>query len=146
MISGIELLDNFISKIQESSSNSQYFEWIPYEQFEDIKSLSHSGLSNIHIAKWINGPIIDKHEQKRNGPLIVILKTLNWEKNDLELSTSMLNQVCKEGNRKLFFSMILNKYFIIIVNRFITIMIVIINLLINSCQFMELPKILQQMD
>src|ERR1051326_2018774 len=103
MISGIELLDNFISKIQESLSNSQYFEWIPYEQFEDIKSLTHDGLSsNIHIAKWINGPVIDKHEQKRNGPLIVILKTLNWESNDSELSTSMLNQVCKERNRNFF--------------------------------------------
>jgi hypothetical protein len=91
MTSGDEVIDNFIIKIQENLSNSQKFEWIPYEQFENIKSLSYGGISNIRIAKWINGPIIgNKQQQKRIGPLNVVLKIINWKK---EL-TSILNQVC----------------------------------------------------
>ncbi|CAB4491759.1 unnamed protein product [Rhizophagus irregularis] len=90
MTSGYEVIDNFIIKIQENLSNSQNFEWIPYEQFENIKSLASGGISNIRIAKWINGPIIgDKQKQKRVGPLMVVLKIIDWEK---ELS-SILNQV-----------------------------------------------------
>ncbi|RIA85583.1 kinase-like domain-containing protein [Glomus cerebriforme] len=92
MTSGIEIIDNFILKIQENSSNSQYFEWIHYEQFENIKSISHGEISNIRTAKWINGPIIDRKEQKRSGPLNVVLKIFKLENNNSELS-SILNQV-----------------------------------------------------
>ncbi|CAI2166994.1 16608_t:CDS:2 [Funneliformis geosporum] len=90
--SGIEILDNFISKTRQSS-NSQYLEWIPYNQFEDVKFISQNEIINVLKAKWKVGPI---NKGRRNGPILVVLKTLlDWKKSKSELSTTILNQVCK---------------------------------------------------
>ncbi|CAG8461278.1 12947_t:CDS:2 [Funneliformis caledonium] len=90
--SGIQILDNFISKTRQGS-NSQYLEWIPYNQFEDVKSISQNEILNVRTAKWKVGPINIRENGRRNGPIIVVLKTLfDWKKSKSELSTTILNQ------------------------------------------------------
>ncbi|GBB86603.1 hypothetical protein RclHR1_00130044 [Rhizophagus clarus] len=54
---GNSSLDNFIIYTQEISPDYEtYLEWIPYEQFTDIKEISKGGFSTIYEAIWTKGP------------------------------------------------------------------------------------------
>ena len=80
--SGNDIVDNFIQQCQmQSSLPSQIIEWIPYNQFEDVKKLTEGGFSSIYTAIWIKGNIIDYNENKKEfsnfGAQYVILKCLN---------------------------------------------------------------------
>ena len=80
--SGNEIVDNFIQKCQMMSSlPTQIIEWIPYNQFKDVKKLTEGGFSTIYTATWTKGNIIDYNEKKKEfsylGAFKVVLKCLN---------------------------------------------------------------------
>ena len=80
--SGNDIIDNFIQKCQMMSSlPTQIIEWIPYNQFKDVKKLTEGGFSTIYTATWTKGNIIDYNEKKKEfsylGAQYVVLKCLN---------------------------------------------------------------------
>src|ERR1700748_263851 len=66
--SGNEKIDNFIQEMQ-LKINHQWdiiFEWIPYNQFSDIKVISRSGYAKVYSAIWKDGPLnYDKYEDTK---------------------------------------------------------------------------------
>src|SRR2546429_4909474 len=84
--SGNKIIDDFIHKCQIQSSLPNYIlEWIPFEQFEDVKKLTEGGFSTIYTATWTRGAIVDYDENKKEfsylGNQLVILKILNNSSN-----------------------------------------------------------------
>jgi hypothetical protein len=68
------------------------FEWIPYDQFYNIKEIGKGGFSKIYSATWIDGPLIydiSKYEYTRYSKMIA-LKCLN---NFHNISREFLNEV-----------------------------------------------------
>jgi hypothetical protein len=58
--SGNEEIDNFIQEMQLKIGyydNDIVFEWIPYNQFYDIKETSKNGFITIYSAMWRDGPL-----------------------------------------------------------------------------------------
>ena len=90
-----EFIDKFI---QETQLNAKYvdqiLEWIPYNQFTDIKYLDKGGFSTIYEAIWLDGPIKEWNDDEQNWSRInnqkVVLKSLNKSSN---LSNKFLNEV-----------------------------------------------------
>jgi hypothetical protein len=63
-------------QLKIDSSENIIFEWIPYNQFDNIKNIS----GNYAIAKWKNGPLyynFSIEEYTRNSDKIVTLKYLH---------------------------------------------------------------------
>ena len=57
-------------------------EWIPYDRFQDIKSIGEGGFASIYSATWLDGePISHKNIKKRTKPIVVALKKLKNSKN-----------------------------------------------------------------
>ena len=58
-ISGNEKIDDFIQEMQLKISNSQdiIFEWIPYNQFSDIKEIGRNGFATVYSAICKDGPL-----------------------------------------------------------------------------------------
>ena len=56
-------------------------EWIPFDQFENVKYLTKGGFGSIYTATWIKGSIDDYDENKKEftyfGSHNVVLKLLN---------------------------------------------------------------------
>src|SRR5829696_8748204 len=54
-----EKIDNFIQEMQLiiNSPWDIVFEWIPYNQFSDIKVIGRSGFAIIYSAIWNDGPL-----------------------------------------------------------------------------------------
>jgi hypothetical protein len=69
-------------------------QWIPFENFNDVKFVSEGGYSSVFSATWVN-----KKDQVWDGakqtfvekPLMVALKSL---KNSQNLSDEFLDEVC----------------------------------------------------
>src|SRR5438270_8508703 len=56
--SGNEIIDNFIHQCQILSSlPTCILEWIPFDQFYDVKKLTEGGFSSIYTAEWTRGTI-----------------------------------------------------------------------------------------
>ncbi|CAB5373288.1 unnamed protein product [Rhizophagus irregularis] len=57
--SGSKIIDRFIQEMQlELKSNDDIiFEWIPYNQFDNIKKIGESDFAILYSAIWINGPL-----------------------------------------------------------------------------------------
>ena len=84
--SGNEIIDDFIHQCQILSSlPSHILEWIPFDQFKNVKKLTEGGFSSIYTATWTKGHINDYDENKREftyfGPESVVLKCLNNSSN-----------------------------------------------------------------
>src|SRR5436853_2115106 len=64
--SGNEKIDNFIQEMQLKIDNviDNVFEWIPYNQFGDIKEIGRGGFSTVYSAIWKDGPL---EYDKENG-------------------------------------------------------------------------------
>ena len=80
--SGNEIIDDFIHQCQILSSlPKNILEWIPFDQFEDVKKLTEGGFSTIYKATWRRGDICDYDENKKEFTLFgsqkVVLKSLN---------------------------------------------------------------------
>ena len=89
--SGDKKIDEFIQDTQRNAkSYSTYLEWIPWEQFEEVK-LYNNAFSIRYIAKWINGERntnfltdnIMAIGRKRSDPIPVIIKFLKMDEINL---------------------------------------------------------------
>jgi len=103
--SGNSEIDEFIKDtIYNSTGNYGYplfLEWVPFDRFEDIKSIGEGGFAKVYSAKWIDDRAI--YEKQDNGtwkklnseppePINVALKRLNGSQN---MSVEYLNEVFK---------------------------------------------------
>ena len=66
--SGNEKIDDFIQERQLKINNDDdiVFEWIPYNQFNEIKETEKNGLITVYSALWKDGPLYKKHQQDKN--------------------------------------------------------------------------------
>ncbi len=95
--SGNKVVDDFIRYTQINSHlEVGRMEFVPYDQFKDIKFITEGGFSKVYKATWINGPIyvldIIKLNFKRSGSKTVALKKLNDSEN---ITSKDLNEVQK---------------------------------------------------
>ncbi|CAG8806497.1 6862_t:CDS:2, partial [Gigaspora margarita] len=77
-----------------ASNRYKRLEYVPYEQFTNIKYLSEGGFSKIYKAIWRDGPITSWYSKKqrfhRHKNCTVVLKSLNDSK---YFSPNFLNEV-----------------------------------------------------
>ena len=95
-----EKVDNLIKQMQSrfNYSSTTIFEWIPYDQFIDVKEVGKGGFATVYLATWKEGPI--DCDVDRRGKVIgslyripnkkVALKVLHDSKN---VSDEFLNEV-----------------------------------------------------
>ena len=79
-----EKIDRFIQKMQLKIKyySDIVFEWIPYNQFNNIEEMAKNEIAIIYSATWIDGPLYhNKEEWKRNSDQKVALKCLYNSKN-----------------------------------------------------------------
>src|ERR1044072_9848772 len=71
--SGNPEIDNLIYESQLKTKHyDNNLEWIPYDRFQDIKSIGEGGFANIFSATWLDGePTISEETKKRSGPMMV---------------------------------------------------------------------------
>ena len=86
--SGIPEIDNLIYESQLKTEHySLNLEWIPYDRFQDIKSIGEGGFAIIYSATWLDGePTLNYNKmggttKKRTKPIRVALKKLKNSKN-----------------------------------------------------------------
>jgi hypothetical protein len=90
--SGNEKIDNLIQEMQSKINSNEdiVFEWIPYDQFCNIKEMDKGGFSKIYSETWINSPLMcEAHKYTRNSKMVA-LKCLN---NSQNISSEFLNEV-----------------------------------------------------
>ncbi|CAB4422071.1 unnamed protein product [Rhizophagus irregularis] len=111
-ISGNEIIDDLIQEMQLLKINNHgdvVFEWIPYNQFNNIKKVDKGGFSIVYSsANWKNGPLeydTSKKKYKRNPNRVIALKCLY---NSQNINNKFLNEVKKYSINKR--SNILNIY------------------------------------
>src|SRR5688572_12354590 len=66
-ISGNEMIDNFIQKMQLEINDSwdEVFEWIPYDQFNDIEEIGRGDFAIVYSAIWKDGPLNYSESNKK---------------------------------------------------------------------------------
>jgi hypothetical protein len=105
--SGNHDIDEFIkdtiydAKLTYDANYANYYptflEWVPFDRFEDIKSIGVGGFAKVYSATWIDGQAKYKRQDdgswKRSDPepIKVALKRLNGSDN---MSAEYLNEVC----------------------------------------------------
>jgi hypothetical protein len=95
--SGSERIDEFIQEMQLKINDYDKIivEWIPYNQFNDIKELIKVDSVTIYSATWLNGPLeydYSKKEYERIPNKKVTLKCLDNSQNTIN---EFLNEVRK---------------------------------------------------
>ncbi|RGB40662.1 kinase-like domain-containing protein [Rhizophagus diaphanus] len=93
--SGNEKIDNFIQKTQLKINSylNTIVEWIPYDQFNNIKEIGKGGFATVYLAIWKDGPLGYHHfETKyvRKPNKKVALKCLH---NSQNITNEFLNEV-----------------------------------------------------
>src|SRR3954464_15561261 len=95
--SGNEKIDNFIQEMQLKIDSNWgiVFEWIPYNQFSDIKEIGRGGFATVYSAIWKDGPLEytndnGKFKYKRKSNYKVALKRLH---NSQNITNEFLNEV-----------------------------------------------------
>ncbi|UZO18390.1 uncharacterized protein OCT59_009704 [Rhizophagus irregularis] len=96
-ISGNEKIDDLIQEMQLKINNYSgvVFEWIPYNQFNNIKEVGKGGFALVYSANWKNGPLeydTDNKIYKRNPNVVIALKCLH---NSQNISNKFLNEIQK---------------------------------------------------
>src|SRR5438128_11898378 len=80
--SGIPEIDNLIYESQLKTTDYNHnLEWIPYDRFQDIKSIGEGGFASIYSATWLDGKPIFGKTKMRTKPIKVALKKLKNSKN-----------------------------------------------------------------
>jgi hypothetical protein len=85
-----EKISNLIQEMKlninhNSSESDVIFEWIPYDQFNDIKKIGKGGFSTIYSAIWTDGLLYYKYGKwKRKSNIRVALKCLHNSQNFLD--------------------------------------------------------------
>ncbi|EXX63950.1 Mkk2p [Rhizophagus irregularis DAOM 197198w] len=93
--SGNEKIDNFIQKTQLkiNNYNDTIVEWIPYNQFNNIKEIGKGGFATVYLAIWKDGPLdyqFDDNKHIRTPNREVALKCLH---NSQNITNEFLNEV-----------------------------------------------------
>ncbi|UZO16947.1 uncharacterized protein OCT59_008313 [Rhizophagus irregularis] len=97
-ISGNEKIDDFIQgrQLKINGYNDIILEWIPYNQFDEIKELGKNSLITVYSAIWKDGPLYKKYWQDesytRDSTKEVALKCLH---NSQESIDSLINEAKK---------------------------------------------------
>ncbi|CAG8594492.1 1082_t:CDS:2, partial [Cetraspora pellucida] len=91
--SGNQDIDNLIKATHNNQAKFR-LEWIPFEDFTDIKPIGEGGFSEIHKAKWTKGSIKSwdgvKKRFNRNNNQTVVLKVL---KDSQDINTTFLKEL-----------------------------------------------------
>jgi hypothetical protein len=91
-----EKIDEFIQEkqLKIEDHNDVVFEWIPYNQFNEIKETGRNDLITVYSAIWKDGPLYKKNWQSvnytRDSNKEVALKCLHNSKNPIEF---VINEV-----------------------------------------------------
>ncbi|KAG9297853.1 hypothetical protein G9A89_006794 [Geosiphon pyriformis] len=100
--SGNENLDKFIQQTQlETPDPRLHMQWIPFENFTNIKFVKRGGFSSVYSATWLNKKekVWDSQQKAFVEKLsVVALKSL---KNSKELSQDFLDEFKRHGSLKL---------------------------------------------
>lgn len=93
--SGNKKVDDFIHEMQLNikSRNDVIFEWVPYNQFNDIKEIYIDDFTTVRSAIWTDGPLCGYNYGyilKRNFYKKVALKCLHNSQNSI---IDLLNEV-----------------------------------------------------
>ena len=91
--SGNEKIDNVKEmQLKIDKYNDILFEWIPYNQFSDIKEISRGGFSTVYSAIWKDGLLEWNYDDKytRSSNFKVALKCLH---NSQNITNEFLNEV-----------------------------------------------------
>src|SRR3989442_40884 len=79
--SGIPEIDNLIYKSQlKTKRYYNHLEWIPYDRFQDIKSIGKGGFANIFSAIWLDGEPYGGTTKSILNQLELRLKSLKIQK------------------------------------------------------------------
>jgi hypothetical protein len=95
-ISRNEKIDDFIQEMQLKIDSYEdiVFEWIPYNQFNNINEIGKGGFAIVYSANWKDGPleyVADEKTYKRNDPnKVIALKCLH---NSQNITNKFLNEV-----------------------------------------------------
>ena len=92
--SGNEEVDNFIQErqLKINDSSDKVFEWIPYNQFLDIKEIDKDDFSTISLAKWKDGSLYWSGYNKKYMKQLDEVVTLKYL-HDLQNVEEFLNEV-----------------------------------------------------
>ena len=96
LTSGNDKIDNFIQEMQLKIENAGdiVFEWIPYNQFSDIKEIGRGGFATVYLAIWKDGPSkYDKHTEKYAKPSPNYEVALKYLHNSQNITNEFLNEV-----------------------------------------------------
>ena len=96
--SGNEKIDNFIQEMQLKIDSlwDIVFEWIPYNQFSDIKEIGRGGFATVYSAIWKGGPLNhnrDNEEYTRNSNNSNYKVALKCLHNSQNVTNEFLNEV-----------------------------------------------------
>ena len=92
---GDKKIDDFIQEMQlkRSSHNDIIFEWIPYNQFNNIEEIGKGDFATIYLAIWKDGPLdynFNEEKYERNSSIKVVLKCIH---NSQNITNEFLNEV-----------------------------------------------------
>ncbi|EXX58438.1 hypothetical protein RirG_197970 [Rhizophagus irregularis DAOM 197198w] len=93
--SGNEIIDEVIQDMQLriKKYNNTIVEWIPYNQFNNIKEIVQGDFATLYSANWMNGPLdYDYYKWKRIPNIKVALKYLH---NSQDITEEFLNEQIK---------------------------------------------------
>jgi hypothetical protein len=93
--SGNKNIDEFIQQSQLNAVHyRKFFEWIPFEKFQNVTYITKGGFGKIYSAEWPEGNIWYRDIQNQNWcrqqNLTVALKSLD---NSSNISSDFLNEV-----------------------------------------------------
>ena len=93
--SGNEKIDELIQEMQSKINDKSdiVFEWIPYNQFNDIEGISKGDFATIYSAIWNDGPLNYDYNNKkytRKSDKKVALKCLH---NSQNITNKFLDEV-----------------------------------------------------
>ncbi|GBC03506.1 hypothetical protein RclHR1_05160005 [Rhizophagus clarus] len=107
-ISGNEKIDDFIQERQLRINDYKdvAFEWIPYNQFNEIKEIGESDTITVYSAIWEDGPLYKNHHlnnYSRNSNKSVSLKLVHNSKNSIEFVINKAKKYSPRNNQFLVF-------------------------------------------
>ncbi|CAB5389410.1 unnamed protein product [Rhizophagus irregularis] len=113
---GNEKIDNYIQKRRKTECvSSRIFEFIPYNQFDDIKEINKN---NLYLAIWKNGPLSfydKKWTRESNKKVYLRLHYLHY----LQNTDKSLDKICKNDLTVYGISLNKNTKYCIIVSQYV---------------------------
>ncbi|CAH1765844.1 12439_t:CDS:2 [Entrophospora sp. SA101] len=99
-------VDEFIMKTQKKSCKwtDSFLEWIPFENFQNLKKIGDGHFSTVYCATWMDGKRIkstNKSVCARSAPITVALKSIKNSANISEkyVQESLIKEICENHKR-----------------------------------------------